>query len=529
MDRSPSKRTGNGLLVSKMSSRIVSRVSTVNKDQSRRICSRERCSSKLNLVTAPTVGTLEKAKLPRNVICPCASGKGITSSVSVRPSINANSPKRACPELRKKLSSQLGTTDSETSSIMNEYVTSKAIEKTRSPVHPKPAPLASRSSSSPSANSSLSSSKTSSSSSCSSSLNVRVKKQKQPLTLGSQGSSALDSSISRQSDSSKHDASTSTSAVNSSSAIASRHTYMTSRGSLIPVAARSSYSSTENDVGRKRTSEVESDMSVRGKKSTSSSLIDGSRTERLSPDISISNSGSRNFGQRRDKGVVSLTTTRPTAGIRLSNERRLENQLPIRASSNQNHSSCPGRRTDNTRSNRLSAPYGTFRSAVSRNGLRQHNLAAATGVLVALERIDRGGQHSTQELLALETNLRLDSRRAFRDQHSDMRLDIDGMSYEELLALEERMGTVSTGLSEEKLQKCLERNLFYMSSKLGSGDLKGSIDDFICSICQEEYEEGVEMGRLRCEHRYHVGCIQKWLRLKNWCPVCKALVESSSG
>ncbi|KAL9271886.1 putative E3 ubiquitin-protein ligase HIP1 [Drosera capensis] len=66
----------------------------------------------------------------------------------------------------------------------------------------------------------------------------------------------------------------------------------------------------------------------------------------------------------------------------------------------------------------------------------------------------------------------------------------------ELLALEERMGTVSTGLSEQKLQKSFERDLFYMSSMLGSRDLRGSIDDFICSICQEEYEEGVEMGRL---------------------------------
>ncbi|KAK6157349.1 hypothetical protein DH2020_011597 [Rehmannia glutinosa] len=42
------------------------------------------------------------------------------------------------------------------------------------------------------------------------------------------------------------------------------------------------------------------------------------------------------------------------------------------------------------------------------------------------------------------------------DQHSDMRLDIDHMSYEELLALGEQIGSVGTGLSEEFIQNNLK-------------------------------------------------------------------------
>ncbi|CAL9145374.1 unnamed protein product [Musa hybrid cultivar] len=49
------------------------------------------------------------------------------------------------------------------------------------------------------------------------------------------------------------------------------------------------------------------------------------------------------------------------------------------------------------------------------------------------------------------------------DQHHDMRLDIDNMSYEELLALGERMGNVSTGLSEDAITKCLTE-IVYCSS-----------------------------------------------------------------
>ncbi|CAL5370662.1 unnamed protein product [Camellia sinensis] len=50
-------------------------------------------------------------------------------------------------------------------------------------------------------------------------------------------------------------------------------------------------------------------------------------------------------------------------------------------------------------------------------------------------------QYDSVQLLALETNLFLGGL-GFYDQHRDMRLDIDNMSYEELLALEEKMGTV---------------------------------------------------------------------------------------
>ena len=44
---------------------------------------------------------------------------------------------------------------------------------------------------------------------------------------------------------------------------------------------------------------------------------------------------------------------------------------------------------------------------------------------------------------------------------------------------------------------------------------------------QEEYAFGDEVGRLECEHGYHVVCINQWLRLKNWCPICKASAAAS--
>lgn len=41
-------------------------------------------------------------------------------------------------------------------------------------------------------------------------------------------------------------------------------------------------------------------------------------------------------------------------------------------------------------------------------------------------------------------------------------------------------------------------------------------------VFQEDYIKGDEIGELvACQHAYHVGCVDQWLRLKNWCPICK--------
>uniref|UniRef100_A0A2P2II45 RING-type E3 ubiquitin transferase n=1 Tax=Rhizophora mucronata TaxID=61149 RepID=A0A2P2II45_RHIMU len=111
-----------------------------------------------------------------------------------------------------------------------------------------------------------------------------------------------------------------------------------------------------------------------------------------------------------------------------------------------------------------------------------------------------------------------------------MRLDIDNMSYEELLALEERMGTVSTALTEEALSECLKISTYCsapLEDAITSNGKERDKDDVKCSICQEVYADGEEVGRLHCQHMYHVVCVHQWLRLKNWCPICKASAAHS--
>ncbi|KAG5625177.1 hypothetical protein H5410_010395 [Solanum commersonii] len=98
------------------------------------------------------------------------------------------------------------------------------------------------------------------------------------------------------------------------------------------------------------------------------------------------------------------------------------------------------------------------------------------------------------------------------DTHRGMRLDVDNMSYEELLALEERIGNVNTGLSEGTI---LER----MKQRKHDSIYGGSSSP--CCICREEYTSGDYMGILDCGHEFHSSCIKQWLMLKNVCPICK--------
>lgn len=173
------------------------------------------------------------------------------------------------------------------------------------------------------------------------------------------------------------------------------------------------------------------------------------------------------------------------------------------------------------------AELGIPCSLMNHDGLRRYNMGGIAEVLMALERIEQDEELTHEELLALETNIFLGGLGLY-DQHRDMRLDIDNMSYEELLELEEKMGSVSTALSEEALLKCLKRSIYQpLSPKGGAMECTEDKNQGKCSICQEEYAIGDEVGKLECEHGYHVECIHQWLRLKNWCPICKGSAATS--
>ncbi|PRQ26595.1 putative transcription factor C2H2 family [Rosa chinensis] len=103
-------------------------------------------------------------------------------------------------------------------------------------------------------------------------------------------------------------------------------------------------------------------------------------------------------------------------------------------------------------------------------------------------------------------------------------LDVDELTYEELLALGEFIGEEKRGLPSNEISTCLHPHTYKLSPIYQS---KNSIIDK-CVVCQYEYEDGEALAALPCEHHYHLECISNWLQIKKCCPICSTEVSSSS-
>ncbi|KAJ8448775.1 hypothetical protein Cgig2_011396 [Carnegiea gigantea] len=507
MDEYSSRRTAGRLVISRKSPSLVVRDSAQsgenNPDRDVQVCSRVGCSSRLTPMKGAQVGSPSEAKTSTSAFHSSAHGKDIIGSSSRTP-VAINS-RRFFSDQKKKLPSRVDT-DSDTSSLQDESeeISESVLTsgKGHLRVHPEPedhelAEGASAESSGPA--------------------NRFVKGTVQKFGLGREYSQASSSSFAFKQ---------ANQAVKNSSD-ASRYNLRNPRcNSVSDFVPSGSSSSTESslgrkrDIGRKGIGEPESSSSVKGKK-MSGLILDDRRNDNSGRGISISDSRrTRELNAAGDNDAASARARRSNARTRLSNQenrnrlRMIESPLltppspqsdtsldaigfsfddPFIAQmppSHANSFSRSGSGTEHPHPNRSGSPYeaGFARSFMNRDTMRQFNLDGIAEMLLALERIGREEEPT----------------------------------YEELLALEERMGTVSTGVPEEALTECLKKHIYQ-----GTRDGRGNVDDTKCSICQEEYADGEQVARLSCDHRYHVECVHQWLRLKNWCPICKVSAAPS--
>ncbi|KAK2439596.1 RING/U-box superfamily protein [Trifolium repens] len=125
------------------------------------------------------------------------------------------------------------------------------------------------------------------------------------------------------------------------------------------------------------------------------------------------------------------------------------------------------------------------------------------------------------EIMALQGRILMGRRFNSHDLYRDWRLDVDNMSYEQLLELGEKIGYVNTGLEKDEIEPYIRKTKLQFCEDASKHQV-----DKKCSICQEEYEADDEIGRLNCDHMYHFQCIQQWVAHKNFCPVCKQQVAA---
>ncbi|XP_073291429.1 uncharacterized protein [Primulina huaijiensis] len=138
--------------------------------------------------------------------------------------------------------------------------------------------------------------------------------------------------------------------------------------------------------------------------------------------------------------------------------------------------------------------------------------------------VRNGFRDGLAEIVMLQSSLLTEGSPDVLDLHRDMRLDIDSMSYEELLELGDSIGYVNTGLREDEITHCLRSSKLAMSNNFTSR-FPTEIERK-CSICQEEYKKDEETGNLNCGHSFHIDCIKQWLMQKKTCPICKTAAIS---
>ncbi|KAI5418072.1 probable E3 ubiquitin-protein ligase HIP1 isoform X2 [Lathyrus oleraceus] len=147
-------------------------------------------------------------------------------------------------------------------------------------------------------------------------------------------------------------------------------------------------------------------------------------------------------------------------------------------------------------------PVGTMIPVGSDNG-EQQSLVVPT--------------HDPQMIRTLvQNNNRIAFHTAIERLHSDELLrpqDIRVLHSQLMLHFNEWMKKMRGGLTGEEIRKAISGKIFEETSQIKE----------LCCICQEEYMNGEECGKLDCEHYFHMKCIKKWLTEKNMCPLCKCM------
>ena len=72
--------------------------------------------------------------------------------------------------------------------------------------------------------------------------------------------------------------------------------------------------------------------------------------------------------------------------------------------------------------------------------------------------------------------------------------------------------------NEEKNEKFRK-----LSSEIDNmtGRMLTATESATCSICLEAISENTELKDLdNCDHKFHLGCIKQWAKVKNSCPTC---------
>ena len=98
-------------------------------------------------------------------------------------------------------------------------------------------------------------------------------------------------------------------------------------------------------------------------------------------------------------------------------------------------------------------------------------------------------------------------------------VDVDGMDYDDLLALGERLGDVKQERWRVKAEEEISQLEVVAYSSLTAEQRGEGAPP--CLVCRCDFEDDESVRMLPCGHFFHRECVDVWLREHNTCITCK--------
>ena len=84
---------------------------------------------------------------------------------------------------------------------------------------------------------------------------------------------------------------------------------------------------------------------------------------------------------------------------------------------------------------------------------------------------------------------------------------------------------LSFNISEDNNNENLTKLVSFIPVFTVKKKIKSNEDYIRCTICLSEFEIGEKKSTLPCMHSFHCNCIERWIKKKNYCPICKFTIS----